>query len=143
MPQFLYRVFDDQSVSRFDEVDGFVAGNPYAAFNRNQYWAKHVIRRHMSWANRRLTPFVSVTASRAKAEEYALRRQRMGHGDVSIAKIDTAALRASGIIIFHMATLVKRTRASIDPVAWNYSEYLCLQGIPRKAIVEVWEYSNE
>ena len=53
MTRFLYRVFDDQSVSRLDEVDGFVAGNPNGGFSRKQYWAKYVIQRHMHWGNRR------------------------------------------------------------------------------------------
>ena len=145
MPRFLYRVFDDNSVSRLDEdgVDGFVAGNPDGAFNRNWHWVKYVIQRHMRWANRRPTPFISVTSSRNKAVHYVRQRQEMGHGDVSIAKIDTAALQASGIIIYHMATLVKRTRACLDPVAWNYSEYLCLHYIPHEAVIEVWEYDDE
>ncbi|KIM76144.1 hypothetical protein PILCRDRAFT_826655 [Piloderma croceum F 1598] len=143
MPKFVYRVFDDQSVSRFNGVDGFVAGNPDGAFNRHRYGAKSVIQRHMRWGNRRPTPFISVTASRAKAVHYARQRQELGHGGVSIAKIDTAALRASGVVIYHMATLVKRTRAHIDPVAWNYSEYLCLRYIPHEAIVEVWEHDEE
>jgi len=138
MPQFLYRVFDDNSVSRLDGIDGFVAGNPGKAFSPNRYWAKYVIQRHMRWGNRRPTPFISATSSRAKAVHYARQRQELGHGDVSIAKIDTAALRASGITTYHMATLVKRTGAYIDPVAWNYSEYLCLRYIPREAVIEVW-----
>jgi hypothetical protein len=143
MPQFLYRVFDDQSVSRLNEVDGFVAGNPDGAFNRHRYWAKYVIQQHMRWGNRLPTPFISVTASRAKAFHYAEQREELGRSGVSIAKIDTAALRASGVIIYHMASLVKRTRARIDPVAWNYSEYLCLHYIPREAVVEVWEHGDE
>jgi len=143
MPRFLYRVFDDQSVSRLNEVDGFVAGNPNGGFSRKRYWAKYVIQRHMHWGNRRPTPFISVTASRAKAVHYARQRQELGHSDVSIAQIDTAALRASGVIIYHMATLVKRTGAHIDPVAWNYSEYLCLRSIPREAVIKVWEHGDE
>jgi len=141
-PRFLYRVYDDQSVSRFDEVDGFLAGNPNAAFNRNRYWAKFVVRRHMHWGNRRPTPFISVTASRAKALHYATQREKMGHRDVSIAKIDTAKLRASGVIFYHMASLVKKTGARIDPVAWNYSEYLCMWRIPPEAVVEVRKHEE-
>jgi len=44
MRQLVSRVFDDESVSRFDEVDGFVAGNSDGAFNRRHYWAKYVIQ---------------------------------------------------------------------------------------------------
>jgi hypothetical protein len=142
MPRFLYRVFDDQSVSRLDE-DGFAAGNPNGGFNHKKYWAKYVIQRHMHWGNRRPTPFISVTASRAKAVHYARQRQELGHSDVSIAKIDIAVLRDSGVIIYHMATLVKRTGAHIDPVAWNYSEYLCLRNIPREAVINSWEHGDE
>jgi hypothetical protein len=141
-PRFLYRVFDDRSVSRLNEVDGFVAGDPEGGFNRRRYWAKYVIQRHMRWGNRRPTPFISVTSSRAKAVHYARQRQELGHGGVSIAKIDTAALRSLGVIVYHMATLVKGTRARIDPVAWNYSEYLCLHYIPREAVVEVREHDE-
>lgn len=143
MPRYLYRVFDDTSISYLDEVNGFVAGNPVGAFKRHRYWAKYVLQRHMRWGNRQPTPFISVTASRAKAAHYARQRQELGHGDVSIAKIDTAISRASGVIIYHMATLVKKTGAHIEPVAWNYSEYLCLRHIPREAVTEVWEHSDE
>jgi len=142
MPRFVYRLYDDQSVSRFDEVDGFVAGNPNAAFNRNRYWAKYVVQRHMRWGNRRPTPFISVTASRGKALLYAAQREKNGHRDVSIAKIDTAKLLASGVTFYHMATLAKRTGARIDQVAWNYSEYLCLWYIPREAVVETWKHDE-
>jgi len=141
MRQVVYRVFDDESVSRFNEADGFVAGNPDGAFNRHMRGAKYVIQRHMRWGNRRPTPFISVTDSRAKAVHYARQRRELGHGGVSIAKIDTAALRTSGVIVYHMATLVKRTGAHIDPVAWNYFEYLCLHRIPHEAVIDV-EHSD-
>ena len=139
MPRFLYRVFDNESVSRFHDENGFEAGNPQGKFSRHPYWAKYVVQRHMHWGNRRRTPFISVTASLAKANDYAEQRLARGYHDVSIAKIDTAIFRSHGGIHYHMATLVKRTHAHIDPRAWNYSEYLCLRHIPREAVIEVWD----
>jgi hypothetical protein len=139
MPRFVYRVYDTHSISRLDDQNGFEAGDPEGAFSRHRFWAKYVIQRHMRWANRRPTPFISVTSSRAKANHYAQQRLEMGHRGVSIAKIDTSILLGHGCIFYHMANLVKNTRARIDPVAWNYSEYLCLRHIPREAVVDVWK----
>jgi hypothetical protein len=97
----------------------------------------------MDWENRSLTPFISATASRAKAIHYATQREEWGHGNVWIATIDTAALRASRVITYHMATLVEDTGAEICDVAWNEHEYLCLHHIPDEAIVDVWTLDGE
>jgi len=138
IPRYLYRVFDESSVSSFDEDTGFVAGLPNGAFDRNKYWAKHVVQRHMDWGNRSRTPFISTT-SLQKAEHYAEQRlEEWGHDGVYIAKIDTATLRAAGVEIFHMATLVREVRAYIVPPAWNQREYLCLHRIPPEAVIDCW-----
>ncbi|KAG1840463.1 hypothetical protein DFJ58DRAFT_810379 [Suillus subalutaceus] len=73
-PQYFYRVFDEKSFSQFHETSGFVAGIPNAIYDPKHWKARHELERHMDWTNKHPTPFISVTASREKALEFALQR---------------------------------------------------------------------
>jgi len=137
LPKYFYRVYDDLSVSRFNERDGFVAGAPGDAFDPRKDGAKYVVERHMYWFNDCPTPFISVTASRKKAIHYANQRRERENGNVRIAKIDTDALLVFGVSIYHMATLVEDTGAVISDKARNPYEYLCLHHIPLDAVIYV------
>ena len=139
-PRYLYRVFDETSISTLDEEEGFVAASD-SPFNRHRRGAKDVVERHMDWNNRSPTPFISTTTLR-KAEHYAQQRVDWGREEVRIARISTAAMREAGVRIFHMTTLVQDVGASITPESWNHAEYLCLHQIPREAVVNDWSYGS-
>jgi hypothetical protein len=134
LPEFFYRVFDDESVSQYDQDDGFCASRK--AFYPNRHWAKFVVERHMDWGNRCSSPFISVTSSYDKALTYLAQREQMGR-NAWIAKVDVQILEQEGVRFWHMQTLAKRVGAYIEPVAWNESEWLCLHQIPAQAVVEI------
>jgi hypothetical protein len=133
-PQYLYRVFDEESFCQFDKQNGFIAG---VARSLNRYKIRYYVERHMEWGNRIPTPFISVTASRSKALQYALQRVDMSRGHVCIAKISTHLLRAAQVQTHHMATLVAEIQARIEPAARNKWEFLCINQIPARAVVAV------
>lgn len=140
MGRYFYRVFDETSVSRFSESEGFKAGRSTGTFKPHLPKAKKVVQQHKRWENRKPSPFISVTRSRAKAVHYARQRREWGRDDVQIAKIDRTSLRNAGVTIYHMATLVERIGAHIDSAAWNWTEYLCLYHIPSDAVVAVKKF---
>ena len=133
-PRYLYRVFDDQSVSKWDEDDGFIAGWPDRPFDPSRHGARKVVEEHMDWSNRTLTPFISATSSPQKAVQYARQREEMGRSGVFIAEIDATRGRLS---IYHMQSLVRSTRAYVPPEGWNKYEYLILREIPTEAIISI------
>src|SRR5258708_33411359 len=119
LPRYLYRVFDEESCSQFHHTSGFVASISNAVFDPRHWNAQRQLERHMDWNNRRRTPFISVTASREKALEYALNRVEMGRRTVSIAKIDSSRLEEAGVDVYWMCGLVEDTNAYIKPEAMN------------------------
>jgi hypothetical protein len=133
VPRYLYRVFDDQSVSQYDVIDGFVAGLPDTPFDPST--ARNVVNSHMDWSNRFLTPFISTTSSLSIAEHYARQREDMGHSGVLIADIDTAGFAGHEVVVYHMQSLVRSIRAHVPRPGWNKYEYLILRQIPAECIV--------
>jgi hypothetical protein len=136
IPRYLYRVFDDGSVSHPDPHRGFLAGSPNGAFDPSKHWARYVVERHMDWNNGTLTPFISTTDSAYKAMQYAEQRENWGHEGVYIATIDTDKME-EGYQIFHMLSLVEHLGAYILDLAVNDHEYLILHQIPCRAIVDI------
>jgi hypothetical protein len=138
-PRYLYRVFDDQSVSKWDEDDGFIAGWPDRPFDLSKGWARGVVTEHMDWSNRILTPFISTTSSPHPAVNYAQQREQMRHSGVFIAEVDT--FRLGNVKVYHMQSLVRAIRARVPPQGWNKYEYLIHRQISVEAIVELstWE----
>jgi hypothetical protein len=136
-PQFFYRVYDNQSVSKLTEY-GFQT--PDAAFDPSAPWAKHVVKRHMDWSNRSPSPFISVTDSEEKACEYARQRVELGHTGVLMATINVSELRRANVSFWHMQTLARELHAYVEPRGWNPNEWLCLHYIPNDAVevVESW-----
>jgi hypothetical protein len=137
LPPYLYRVFDGQSVSQWDEDNGFIAGLPDTPFDRSKPWARRVVEQHMDWSNRSLTPFISTTSSLPTAVRYAQQREEMGHGGVFIARIDAYGL-AQYVDVYHMQSLVRLVRAYVPHEGWNKYEYLIHGQIPAETIEEIF-----
>ncbi|KAG2342311.1 hypothetical protein BDR05DRAFT_964270 [Suillus weaverae] len=135
LPRYLYRVFDEESCSQFSRTSGFVASIPNAVYNPDHRNAKRELEWHMDWSSRRRTPFISVTASREKALEYALNRVDMDRRAVSIAKIDSSRLTRAGVHVHWMCDLVEYTGAYLKYEAMNEHELLCVGRIPANAVI--------
>ncbi|KAG2154258.1 uncharacterized protein EDB93DRAFT_1102394 [Suillus bovinus] len=106
LPRHFYRVFDEESRSQYSHTRGFVSSIPHAVYDPDHRNARRELERHMDWSNRRQTPFISVTASRGKALEFALNLVERGSRNVSIAKICSLQLQQSGISL-HLVTTMK------------------------------------
>ncbi|KAG1836850.1 hypothetical protein F4604DRAFT_1845959 [Suillus subluteus] len=125
-------MFDENSHSQFHETSGFVASIPNAIYDPKHWNAQHELERHMNWTNKHSTPFISVTASREKALEFALQRAQKQRRTVTIAKIDSSRLETA---IHRMCILVDQTGAYIKHEAMNKHEYLCVRCIPANAVI--------
>jgi len=136
LPRYLYRVFDEQCYSQFSRTSGFVASIYNAVYYRDHPNARRQLELHMDWSNRRRTPFVSVTASREKALELALKKVDQGRRHVSITKIDGSQLKRAGIKVYWMRGLAEYTGAYVKHEAMNNHEFLCVRCIPAKAVVQ-------
>ncbi|KAG1876979.1 hypothetical protein C8R48DRAFT_334050 [Suillus tomentosus] len=143
LPQYFYRVFDEQSCSQLNHSGAFVASIPYAVYDRDHRNARGQLERHMDWSNRRRTPFISVTCSRAKALEFALTLLNMGSQAVSIAKIDSSRLEREGTNVYWMCDLVEYTGAYIKPEAMNKHEFLCGGLIPANAVIQCFTLGDD
>jgi hypothetical protein len=143
LPQYLYRVFDEESRSQFHETRGFVASIPNAFYNPAHRNARLELERHMDWNSPYPTPFVSTTASREKALEYALQRVDKQRRTVTIAKIDSSRLTKAKVDIHQMCALVKQTGADIKREAMNEHEYLCVRCIPANAVIQCLTLDDE
>lgn len=143
LPQYFYRVFDEESRSQFHETWGFVASIPNAFYNPAHWNARLELERHMDWSNSCPTPFVSMTASREKALEYAFQRVEKQRRTVTIAKIDSSRLKKAKVDIHWMCALVKQTGADIKREAMNKHEYLCVRCIPANAVIQCLTLDDE
>ena len=90
LPDELYRVESSYSVSRFDEEQGILPGNP--TWHPNDYddrdAVKAAVAKHLDWNNRKPTPFISTTNSQARALKEAKRKRDDGETDVQIIMVD-------------------------------------------------------
>lgn len=143
VPQYFYRVFDEESRSQFHETSGFVASIPNAVYNPAHRNARLELERHMNWNSSYSTPFVSMTASREKALEYALQRVDKQRRTVTIAKIDSSRLKKANVDIHWMCALVEQTGANIKREAMNEHEYLCVHRIPANAVIQCLTLDDE
>jgi hypothetical protein len=108
----LYRVFEVDSVSQFDEKDGFVAAalTPFEP-ERDPTSAKAVVERHLISGNRIPTPLISTTGSHNHALNLAHRHDTYHHKNIRVAVIHFP-LFPDDERIYHMRDLVHITGAS-------------------------------
>jgi len=146
MPQELYRVFDDRSVSKYHDGYGFRAGAPGVHFDPYDkdyiIWAKLIVEQHANWYSRLPSPLISTTSSYDEALQYAHQRHERGNGNVHITIIDASILEQENIFTYHMSALVAHTRAQIAEEAYSESEIVCQSIIPEIAVIQVYDLSG-
>lgn len=146
IPDVVYRIFGDNSVSR-PQFDGtFFAGYPSKMIDMaNPIHVLQEVEKHAQWSNRQYTSFVSTTSS-FDWMLYQTRRsftpgEHCGwRGNVGVAVIYTADAIAQGYQIYKMADLVSWTGARIPDAARGPSrhEWVFLRGIPAFAVQKIY-----
>jgi hypothetical protein len=135
IPDIVYRVFDDSSVSKFDSDVGFLAGDPTWTIEDTYHREKmhSALTCHLKWRNRLPTPFISTFSSPGKALNEAKRRVESRYSNVYIAKINAKLLRDAGIPMDQVDQLAHQY--GVDDLTWvNNVEYIFLSHIPSSAI---------
>jgi len=150
LPDRLYRVFDNSSMSKYSRFYGFRAQDD--AFPRAVVETAHFmwepIRQHLDWSNRNPTPFVSTWESSEKTWKAAKRRGECRCQNVKIAVIDVDILTEMDVWFAKSAELVEKFDVYLSEKGKRYLsplEYLCLHSLPRKAVIRVmnWEDFEE
>jgi len=150
LPDRLYRVFDNSSVSKYSRFYGFRAHDiefPRAAVD-TPHCMWHPIRQHLDWSNRDPTPFISTWESSEKTWKAAEKREARGCQNVKIAVIDVDILTEMNVWFAKSIDLVERFNVYLPQKTSRYLspvEYLCLHSIPRRAVIHVmnWEDFEE
>jgi len=118
LPDELYRVESSYSVSRFDEEQGILPGNP--TWHPNDYddrdAVKAAVAKHLDWNNRKPTPFISTTNSQARALKEAKRKRDDGETDVQIIMVDPH------LLVEDMGAQISRVDTVVD--TYGLPEYL-------------------
>ena len=133
IPNVVYRVFDDSSVSKFDPFKGFLAGDPTWPIEdwHNPEKMNLALSRHLDWYNREPTPFLSTSSCVKKTLHEAERRGSFSN--VYVAKIDAKLLCDAGLRIGQARELA--LRYDVDDWTWvGTVEYLFLGHIPSSAV---------
>src|SRR5579862_9274820 len=137
VPDLLYRVYSDSSMSQFDYDYGFEALDSSFPLRWTQWPNKmwRPVRQHLDWSNRNPTPFVSTWACVRKAIENAERREYLGHQNVMIAVIDTGVLESYHVWFADVVSIVDCYNVYVrNRRILSSQEYLCLNAIPSDAV---------
>lgn len=135
--KYLYRIFDEKSASRFDNVKGFLPAGRDITFdvNNDPVSAMSIVERHAEWSNRDPTPLISVTNDRTEAMHLALKRLERRNA-VQIAVIDYELVKEISSV-HHMMSLANSLGVPLPLKAQNESEWVVVGQIPRNAVLEV------
>ena len=144
-PRTYFRVHDKSSATRFDEENGFVAGDPQLPLrmfprDRSEYQKLklfNAIGRHLDWSNRTPSPFISVYADFDTAFNSASARANQGKRGVFVAVIDVKS--SENLWYRRVREVADDVGLWIEQQAWNNSEheYIFLHRIPSDAVVEI------
>jgi hypothetical protein len=142
-PTEFFRVEDASSRAFYVRRKGIFAEDRYAwvDFDRAEARLFDHVKRHLRWANRRPTPFISAYSNKEVAWKEAERRCRVGKQDVRIYIIDTER-KVEPIEYRHIRGLANMVELPIDKKAQNNSkyEYVFLHYIPEDLIVKIVEF---
>jgi hypothetical protein len=142
-PTEFFRVEDASSRAFYVRGEGIFAEDRYAwvDFDRAKARLFDQVKRHLRWANRRPTPFISAYSNEDAAWSEAERRCRVGKQDVRIYIIDTER-KVEPIEYRHIRGLANMVGLDIDEKAQNNSEYeyVFLHYIPKNLIVKTVKF---
>ena len=142
-----YRVYNDRSISRYENDIGFLAGDPDRLHDlnprtrRERRNLKAILKKHLNWSSRDLTPLISMYKNPYTALATAKAWGNMGKRNVRIARINGIALQRDRDVSFrNLRKLAKKLKTWIDPEIWNSTadELVVLRQIPRKAITNIY-----
>ena len=141
-PVEYYRVQDNSSATRFDEENGFFAGDTQLQLKmspRNDSEYQNLfdaLGRHLDWYDRTPSPFISVYADLETAEKSAEARVKRGKRGVFIAHINVEGIR--GLSYRWVPKLADAIGLEIQPRAWRNAEeeFVFLRHIPEEAVTE-------
>lgn len=135
--KYLYRIFDEESASWFDDVAGFLAADRGIEFdvNKDPASARYIVESHAEWSNRDPTPLISATNDRNDAM-YLARKRLERRTTVRIAVIDYETVKEISPV-YHMMSLAHSLGVDLPRKAQNNSEWVVVGQIPRNAVLEV------
>ncbi|KAL8929868.1 MAG: hypothetical protein Q9208_001012 [Pyrenodesmia sp. 3 TL-2023] len=139
-PCIFFRVEDEDSRARYFVDDGLFAEDTdtWVDFRSYDWRLLRQVERHLDWANRVPTPFVSMYCVEGVAQREAERRVADGKRDVRVYTID---MRRSDERreYRNIRRLAEKLDFDIPEPAWNNSkyEYIFLHHVPDSAVV-VW-----
>lgn len=144
VPTYLWRVFDDSSNTTFDPTIGFYAANQTWVHNDwyNSERMAEAISKHLVWANRTPSPFISLSANKDFIRREVQRRLLQHKSNIRLAKIELQELNKKKVLHGTVRDLV-RSHAVRD-VEWRWVsdwEYLCLLRIPLE-IIEIIDVND-
>ena len=139
-PLEYYRVQDNSSATRFDEINGFIAGDPKLSVRMSpcidsEYQnLSEALDRHLDWSNRTPSPFISVYAALDTAYNSAVARVRQGKKGVFIAHIAVKDIK--DLSHRHVPELAREIGLGIQPPALRNAEqeFIFLHSIPAEAV---------
>ena len=150
----LYHVYDNLSQTRYIPGNGIRAGDGknYTCVHPQHVMTYSNMTRHLDWANREPTPFISLTGSLQAANDEADRRRRQlwvpGQTQprleetVRIARISVVQLHNLGVFYFSREELLTMLRAPPNnPVFFATSPewWFALEHIPDGAVDRILE----
>jgi hypothetical protein len=130
IPQTLYRVDYDDTLTTYDSEMGFQAGDTTTFLSDFQIELFVIsVEAHRDWHSRIRSPYISLFSDRENAENWATRWELYNSRPCQIVEIDGTRLADSRVYC------VRDLQNQFGLSGPRNSEYLCLHRIPKKAIV--------
>lgn len=146
-----YRVYHSGSVSQYDDVDGFLAGDPNRDLDFNPTTRRErteltqLLDQHLDWYNREPTPFISMYKNLQTAIETAKAWERKGKWNVRIASIDRDTLESYGYVRYrNVRRLAGKLGLWIEREIWQSTEneLIVFRQIPAGAVTRIETVSD-
>ncbi|KAI0967658.1 hypothetical protein F4678DRAFT_445118 [Xylaria arbuscula] len=140
-PRCFWRVEDENSQARTRNSEIRAAGVG-GDFRHMSPQLRECLERHLDWADRTPSPFISAYCDEDAANREVNRRLDRGKRHVTITKIDVTDLDYGTVEFRNLRRLAANLGLWIQELAWNNSEheYIFLHHIPSKAIEDVIDF---
>lgn len=137
-PFIFFRVEDEDSRAQYSGEEGLFAEDTDTWVDFKSWDGRLLgqVKRHLNWANRAPTPFISMYCDEGVAFREARRRVREGKRDVRVYKINMRRSHAPREYR-NIRLLAERLEFDIPERAWNNSEYeyIFLHHVPDIAVM--------